>query len=50
MKDFSMELIWAKIQMAAAMIDRIVHHGRLVEFTGASHRMEATLMLGKAVG
>ena len=37
-------------KMAAAMIDRIVHHGRLVEFTGASHRMEATLMLGKAVG
>lgn len=31
-------------KMAAAMIDRIVHHGRLVEFTGASHRMEATLM------
>ena len=27
-------------KMAAAMIDRIVHHGRLVEFTGASHRME----------
>lgn len=37
-------------KMAAAMIDRIVHHGRLVEFTGASHRMEATLMLGKALG
>lgn len=37
-------------KMAAAMIDRIVHHGRLVEFTGTSHRMEATLMLGKAVG
>ena len=33
----------------AAMIDRIVHHGHLVEFTGASHRMEASLMLGKAV-
>lgn len=34
-------------KMAAAMIDRIVHHGRLVEFTGASHRMEATLMLAR---
>ena len=36
-------------KMAAAMIDRIVHHGRLVEFAGASRRMEASLMLGKAV-
>ena len=30
------------------MIDRIVHHGRLVEFNGASHRMDAALMLGRA--
>lgn len=29
-------------------LDRIVHQGRLVEFNGASHRMEASLMLGKA--
>lgn len=35
-------------KLAAAMIDRIVHHGRLVEFNGASHRMDASLMLGKA--
>lgn len=35
-------------KMAGALIDRIVHHGRLVEFTGASRRMEASLMLGKA--
>lgn len=34
-------------KMAAAIIDRIVHHGRLVEFNGASHRMDAALMLGK---
>ena len=34
-------------KMAAAIIDRIVHHGRLVEFTGSSHRMDAALMLGK---
>lgn len=33
---------------AAAMIDRIVHHGRLIEFGGPSHRMDAALMLGKA--
>lgn len=36
-------------KLAAAMIDRIVHHGRLVEFGGASHRMEEALMLGKGV-
>lgn len=34
-------------KMAAAIIDRIVHHGRLVEFNGSSHRMDAALMLGK---
>lgn len=34
-------------KLAAAMIDRIVHHNRLVEFGGASHRMENALMLGK---
>lgn len=35
-------------KLAAAMIDRIVHHGRLIEFSGTSHRMDAALMLGKA--
>lgn len=35
-------------KLAAAMIDRIVHHGRLIEFNGTSHRMDAALMLGKA--
>lgn len=35
-------------KLAAAMIDRIVHHGRLVEFGGESKRMEASLMLGRA--
>lgn len=35
-------------KLAAAMIDRIVHHGRLVEFNGTSKRMDAALMLGKA--
>lgn len=34
-------------KLAAAMIDRVVHHGRLVEFGGASRRMEDSLMLGK---
>ena len=34
-------------KLAAAMIDRVVHHGRLVEFGGASRRMEEALMLGR---
>ena len=35
-------------KLASAAIDRIVHHGRLVEFGGESRRMESSLMLGKA--
>jgi len=35
-------------KLAAAVIDRLVHHGRLVEFNGASKRMDAALMLGKS--
>lgn len=35
-------------KLAAAIIDRLVHHGRLVEFNGASKRMDAALMLGKS--
>jgi len=35
-------------KLAAATIDRIVHHGRLVEFNGTSKRMDMALMLGKA--
>ena len=31
-------------QMAAAMIDRLVHHGHLVLFEGTSYRMEHALM------
>jgi hypothetical protein len=27
--------------------DRVVHHGRLVEYAGPSHRLENSLMLGK---
>ena len=33
-------------KMAAAIVDRLVEHGRLVELTGASCRMEHALMLG----
>jgi len=35
-------------KLASALIDRIMHHGRLVEFNGTSKRMERALMLGKA--
>lgn len=35
-------------KLAAATIDRLVHHGRLVEFNGPSKRMDAALMLGKS--
>lgn len=31
-------------QMAAAVIDRVVHHGRLVQFRGESHRVRHALM------
>ena len=31
-------------RMAAAVIDRIVHHGRLVQFRGESYRIRHALM------
>lgn len=39
---------FADDKLASATIDRIVHHGRLVEFNGTSKRMDAALMLGKS--
>ena len=39
--------VWAVFgddQMAAALIDRIVHHGRLVQFRGESYRVRHALM------
>lgn len=37
-------------KLAAAAIDRIVHHGRLVTFNGPNRRMESALMMkGKAI-
>lgn len=36
--------IFTDQQMAAAMIDRLVHHGHLLLFDGPSHRMEHALM------
>lgn len=40
--------VLADDKLAAAMVDRVVHHGRLVEFGGPSHRLEESLMLGKS--
>ncbi len=34
-------------KLASALIDRVVRHGRLVEFGGTSRRMDNALMLGK---
>lgn len=34
-------------QMAAAMIDRLIHHGYLILFEGQSYRMEHALMRGE---
>ena len=36
--------IFTDDQMAAAMIDRLVHHGHLIRFEGTSYRMEHALM------
>ena len=37
-------------KLASAIIDRIMHHGRLIEFNGTSKRMDHALMLGKKDG
>ena len=39
--------VFADDKLAAAIVDRVVHHGRLVEFGGPSHRLEHSLMLGR---
>ena len=39
--------VLADDRLAAAMVDRVVHHGRLVESGGPSHRLENSLMLGR---
>lgn len=39
--------VFADDKLAAAIIDRIVHHGRLLEFTGQSHRVSEALMFGR---
>lgn len=41
--------VLADEKLAAAAVDRIIHHGRLIEFGGSSRRVEESLMLGNAV-
>lgn len=43
-------LVFGDDKMAQALIDRITHHGRLIEFNGTSKRMENALMLGRSAG
>lgn len=38
--------VLADDKLASALVDRIVHHGRLVEFKGESRRVTDSLMLG----
>lgn len=40
--------VFADDRLAAAIVDRVVHHGRLVGFGGPSHRLEESLMLGRS--
>ena len=40
--------VFADDKLAAAIADRVVRHGRPVEFGGPSHRPEESLMLGKS--
>ena len=39
--------VFADDKLAQAIVDRVVHHGRLIEYAGPSHRLENSLMLGK---
>lgn len=39
--------VLADDHLASAMCDRLFHHGRLVEFTGDSKRLSASLMMGR---
>ena len=39
--------VFADDKLAAAIIDRIVHHGRLLEFAGQSRRVSEALMFGR---
>ena len=41
---YNSETCVEKLQMTAAMIDRIIHHGYLLIFEGRSYRVEHALM------
>ena len=41
-------VVFGDDQMAAAVIDRVVHHGRLLRFKGESYRVRHALMQGAA--
>lgn len=36
--------VFADDKLAAAIVDRVVHHGRLVQFRGESYRVRHALM------
>ena len=38
--------VLADEKLASALVDRVAHHGRLVEFGGKSRRVTDSLMLG----
>ena len=40
-------VVFGDDKLASAIIDRVMHHGRLIEFNGTSKRMDHALMLGK---
>ena len=48
MKRFETAINTCDDKLANATVDRIVHHGRLVEFGGQSRRFDEALMMGKS--
>ena len=40
--------VLADEKLASALVDRVAHHGRLVEFGGESRRVSDSLMLGNS--
>ena len=48
LKDIARARLVIVDELGYVPLDRIMHHGRLVEFNGTSKRMEHALMLGKA--
>lgn len=40
--------MFADNELAAAIVDHVVHHSRLVNFGDSSHELEESLMLGES--